>query len=110
MMRVAGRILLAVLAVGLICAIADAFPGSRVSVSAGGAGVHKPHHAPPAIESAPVSAATSSVDEWVVAPVIGAALRASFGARIAFPRTSRATALAAEIALDQRPPPPHLLA
>lgn len=104
-MRVAGRVLLAVLWMGLICGVAGAFSGIRADASDGGVGLHKSHHAQPAIESAPLSAATSSADERINAPVIGVALRASAGTRIAFPRASRTIALAAETALDQRPPP-----
>jgi|SRR5580693_3370488 len=109
-MRVAGRVLLAVLWMALICGVTGAVSGSRADASEGGVGFHKPHHAPPAIEAAPVNAATSSSDKRIAAPVIGVALRTSFAARIAFLRPSRAIALAAETALDQRPPPRNLLA
>jgi hypothetical protein len=107
-MRVAGRVLLAVLWMALICGVSGAVSGSRVEASGGG--FHKPHRAPPAIEAAPVNAATSSADERIAAPIIGVALRPSFGARIAFPRPSPRIALATETALDQRPPPRNLLA
>lgn len=109
-MRVAGRILLAVLGMGLICAVAGAFSGSRADASERGVGFHKPHHAPPAIESTPASVATSSADEWIAAPVIGVTLRTDLSTRVALPRTSHAIAAAAETALNQRPPPRYLLA
>jgi hypothetical protein len=109
-MRLAGRVLLAVLWMGMICGVTGAFSGNRADASECRVGFEKSHHAPPAIESAPVSAATSSADEWIAAPVIGVALRTSLGTRVALPRASRAITLASETALDQRPPPRYLLA
>jgi len=104
MMR-AGRFLFAVLCIVLTCGAIGAISGSRADLAERGAAFHKPHHPPPDIETAPVSAAASSADEWIAASVTGVAEQVSFAARIAARRTSRAIAPAPKTALDQRPPP-----
>src|SRR5580704_4774298 len=104
-MRVAGRFLFAMLCMVLICGTIGAFSGGRVDFPGCEAAFHKPHHPSAAIETAPVSAAASSMDERIAAPVTGFAPRVGFGTRVADHRTSRAIAPASEIALDQRPPP-----
>jgi hypothetical protein len=109
-MRVAGRFLFAVLCVVLICGAIGALSGGGAGFPRRGSAFHKPHHLPPAIETAPVSAATSSTDEWIVAPRTGVDLQLSFGTRVAARRSSRAIAPALEAALDQRPPPRTFLA
>jgi hypothetical protein len=108
-MRVAGRILSAVLWMALICGVIGAFSSTHADAREGGNAFHKPFHPTPAIESTPVAAATSFTDEYIAAPATGVAVRIRFCARAAVLRTTRVIALVAETALDQRPPPPTLL-
>jgi hypothetical protein len=109
-MRVAGRFLFVALCMMLIVGVIGAFSGNRADVLERGAALQNPQHAPPTIEPPPVSAATSSGDEWAAAPVVGFVLHVDLTVRAAAQRTSRAIALTPETALSQRPPPHTLFA
>jgi hypothetical protein len=109
-MRVAGRFLFAMLCMVLICGTIGAFSGGRVDFPGCEAAFHKPHHPSPAIETAPVTAAASSMGERIASPVTGFAPRVSFGTRVADHRTNRAIAPEPETSLDLRPPPRTFLA
>ena len=109
-MRIVSRVLLAVLGMGLICGAIHAFPGSSAAFLERGTTFHKPHYPSLAIETAPVSATTSSPCALIAAPGTGCVLRDTFGTPVATRRRIRAIAPSPETALDQRPPPHSLLA
>jgi hypothetical protein len=108
-MRVAARFLLAGLSMTLIFSVMGALSGSHAGFPERAAAFHKPHHPLSAIEPAPVSNTTSFTDGPIAAPVAGFVLHVDLGAHPATQRTSRATALAPEAALNQRPPPRTLI-
>jgi hypothetical protein len=108
LMRAAGRTLLTLLWVGLICGAIGASSRSCPPAAEGATGFHQPVHPAPSIEAAPVNAGTSSADEWIGASATGVALNVSVHARLAAPRNSCVITPAPETALYQRPPPREL--
>jgi len=109
-MRVAARFLFAGLCMTLILSVMGALSGSHAGLPERGAAFHKPHHPPSALEPAPVSSTTSLTDRRIAASVAAFILHVDLSARPATQRTGRvAIALAAEAALNQRPPPRTLL-
>jgi hypothetical protein len=102
LMRAAGRTLLTLLWVGLICGAIGASSRSCPPAAEGATGFHQPVHPAPSIEAAPVNAGTSSADEWIGASETGVALNVSV---LAPSRNCRVITLTPETALYQRPPP-----
>jgi hypothetical protein len=109
-MRAAGRFLITVFCLVLICGAIGSRSRSRLDVPERGTTFHQPYHQQPAIETPLVNTATSFADERIAALVTGVVLRTASSTRFAARRSSRATVPAPETALDQRPPPHSLLA
>jgi hypothetical protein len=110
LMRVAGRTLLTLLWIGLICGVIGASSRSCPLDAEGSAGFHQPVHPPPSIEAASVNSGTSSADDWIGASDAVVALNVCVHAHLVVARNSRAITLTPETALYQRPPPRTLLA
>jgi hypothetical protein len=109
-MRIAGRVMLAVLWLGLMCGLAGAFSGTPSPAPEGGGGFHKPLPAPPAIETAPAATATSHGDWSVHQSGITTGVFVSYRFYLALSMVDRVIAIVVETALYQRPPPHNLLA
>jgi hypothetical protein len=110
LMRIAGRFMVAVLWMGLMCSLAGAFSGARRPIPESGSTFHKPLPAPLAIETAPAATTTSPGDPSTVAAETGIAIPSRGHAPVAASRSNRVTGLVAGTALHPRPPPRYLLA